>query len=74
MLGLSARVKSLRGKRDYNQLSVRLELHADDLAGLWANRAQRQFNILECGDIEVGIGAASAAGDDTIQKQSQGYI
>lgn len=54
--------------------AVRIELQADCYAGVWAVRADRQFNMLESGDIESGMQAASAVGDDTLQKQSQGYV
>lgn len=54
--------------------AVRIELQADCYAGVWATRANRQFNMLESGDVEAGLRAASAVGDDTLQKQSQGYI
>ena len=57
-----------------NALSVRLELQADCFAGVWANNAQRARNILESGDVEEGLNAATAIGDDRLQKQSQGYI
>lgn len=53
--------------------AVRIELQADCYAGVWAFRANRQFNMLESGDVESGLQAASAVGDDTLQKQSQGY-
>lgn len=53
--------------------AVRIELQADCYAGVWAYRANRQFNMLESGDVESGLRAASAVGDDTLQKQSQGY-
>lgn len=56
-----------------NQLSVRLELQADCYAGVWANRAQKQ-GLVEAGDAEEALGAASAVGDDNIQRQSQGYV
>jgi predicted metalloprotease len=59
---------------DFNRLMVRLELQADFLAGVWANHAQRMANILEEGDIEEGINAAGAVGDDRIMKQTQGYV
>jgi len=49
-------------------------LQADCLAGIWANHANRTRQLLEVGDIEEGLNAASAIGDDTLQKQSQGYV
>jgi predicted metalloprotease len=57
-----------------NQLSVRLELQADCLAGVWANHANSTRQLLEVGDLEEGLAVASAIGDDTLQKQSQGYV
>ena len=57
-----------------NQLSVALELQADCYAGVWANRAARKDLILEQGDVEEGLNAASAIGDDRLQQQSQGYV
>jgi uncharacterized protein len=56
-----------------NQLSVRLELQADFLAGVWAHYAQKK-GILEVGDIEEALGAASAVGDDRLQREAQGYV
>ena len=77
LLGISQRVDERRkraGSAEANNLSVRLELQADCLAGVWANRAHRSRQILEAGDVEEGLNAASAIGDDRIQKQTQGYI
>jgi predicted metalloprotease len=75
--GLSDKVQSARGrvsKEEYNALSVRLELQADYLAGVWAHHAQRTKNILEKGDVEEALNAANAIGDDTLQKQARGYV
>jgi predicted metalloprotease len=63
-----------RGQKGQNQLQVRVELQADCYAGVWANHAHKRFNILEKGDIEEALNAASAIGDDTLQKQAQGYV
>jgi hypothetical protein len=57
-----------------NALSVRLELQADCLAGIWANHAHRERNILEQGDVEEGLNAAAQIGDDRMQKRAQGYV
>lgn len=57
-----------------NKASVKVELNADFLAGIWAHHAQKMRNILEDGDIEEAMNAAQAVGDDRIQKQSQGYV
>lgn len=76
LLGTSEKVQRMRGRvseAEYNDLSVRLELQADFLAGVWAHHAQRTKDILERGDIEEGLRAANAIGDDTLQKQAQGY-
>lgn len=77
LLGTSDVVHEARGrvsKEEYNQLSVRLELQADFLAGVWANHAQRARQIIEAGDVEEALGAANAIGDDRLQKQAQGYV
>ncbi|MGB3467711.1 MAG: neutral zinc metallopeptidase [Cyclobacteriaceae bacterium] len=77
LLGITKKVDSQRGrvaKADYNELSVRLELQADFLAGVWAHYADRTKNILEDGDIEEALNAANAIGDDRLQKQAQGYV
>jgi predicted metalloprotease len=57
-----------------NQIQVRLELQADCLAGVWANRSQAKWNFLEEGDVDAALQTASAIGDDTLQKRSQGYV
>src|SRR3546814_7391251 len=77
LLGISKQVQSQRSRlseAEYNQLSVRLELQADFLAGVWAHHAQRAKNILENGVIEEALNAANAIGDDKLQKQAQGYV
>jgi len=61
-------------EREANALSVRVELQADFFAGVWAHHAQRMKNILEPGDIESALRAASAIGDDRLQKKNQGYV
>ena len=63
-----------RGQKAENQLQVRVELQADCYAGVWANHADKKFNMLEEGDIEEALNAASSIGDDTLQKQAQGYV
>lgn len=76
-LGILEQVMSLQGKldqREFNKYMVRLELQADFLAGVWAHHAERINKILEKGDMEEAINAASAVGDDRIQKRTQGYI
>jgi uncharacterized protein len=77
LLGISEKVRSLQsraGEREGNALSVRLELQADCFAGVWANNANRSRQILEQGDIEKGLAAAAAIGDDRLQSQSRGYV
>ena len=67
-------MKQQLSQPEANALSVRLELQADCLAGVWANRADRARNILESGDVEEALNAASAIGDDTLQRQSRGTV
>ncbi|NEZ60199.1 KPN_02809 family neutral zinc metallopeptidase [Adonisia turfae] len=77
VLGISSQVRQLQSranKAEANQLSVRLELQADCFAGVWANRADRARDILESGDIEEALNAASQIGDDRLQQQSQGFV
>jgi predicted metalloprotease len=76
LLGTSDRVQRQRSRMDQasaNALSVRLELQADCYAGVWGYYAARR-NILEPGDVESALGAASAIGDDRLQKQARGYV
>src|SRR5271168_2531885 len=61
-------------KAEANQLQVRVELQADCLAGVWANRAQAKHNFLDPGDVDQALQTASAIGDDRLQKQTQGYV
>jgi len=61
-------------EKDFNKLMVRMELQADFLAGVWAHYANLEKDFLESGDIEEGMNAASAVGDDRIMKQTQGYV
>ncbi len=61
-------------EREANALSVRVELQADCLAGIWASFANRERKILEEGDIEEGLNAAAQIGDDRLQKRAQGYV
>lgn len=75
LLGTTARLDAARGRvseEQYNAMSVKLELQADCFAGLWAHRAERSKQILEQGDIEEAMNAASQIGDDALQKKSQG--
>jgi predicted metalloprotease len=77
LLGISDEVRRRQqgmSKADANRLSVRLELQADCLAGVWANRADKARAILEAGDVEEALNAASAIGDDRLQKQSRGTV
>lgn len=76
LLGLTAKMDQQRGRvsqQQYNALSVRLELQADCFAGIWANRTNRSKHFLEPGDVEEAVRAATAIGDDALQKQAQGY-
>lgn len=76
-MGILERVHALKdrvGEAEYNEYSVRLELQADYLAGVWAHHAQKMRHILEPGDVEEALNAASAIGDDRLQMQSRGVV
>jgi uncharacterized protein len=77
LMGITAKVDGMRGRiseAQQNALSVRLELQADCFAGVWAHDAQRARQVLEQGDLEEALNAASQIGDDTLQRQSQGQV
>jgi predicted metalloprotease len=77
LLGISERNMAARQRAsagEANELSVRQELQADCFAGIWAHNADRSRQLLESGDIEEGLNAAAAIGDDRLQKQSRGYV
>lgn len=76
-LGISSEVNAARSgasETQANRLSVRLELQADCLAGVWAARADERFGVLEPGDIDEALTAAAAIGDDTLQRRGQGHV
>lgn len=77
IMGITDEVQKLRGQlseKDYNQYSVKLELQADFLAGVWANHSQKSNGWLERGDLEEALNAANAIGDDRLQKQAGGRV
>ena len=77
LLGLSDKVHAARqrvSETEGNALSVRLELQADCFAGVWANRTNQKEQILEKGDVESALNAATAIGDDALQQQSRGVV
>ncbi len=77
LLGVSNYVHAQRGRLsdvEYNQLTVRLELQADFYAGVWAHHADKAEQILERGDIDEALNAASAIGDDRLQRRARGYV
>ncbi len=77
-LGILPRVmqaqQAASSKIEANQLQVRVELQADCLAGVWANRAQQKHNFLDPGDVDQALQTASAIGDDRLEKETQGYV
>jgi uncharacterized protein len=77
LLGITGQVDRLRrqvSQAEGNQLSVMMELQADCFAGVWARHTEERAQVLEEGDLEEGLRAASAVGDDRIQRRSQGYV
>jgi predicted metalloprotease len=77
LMGITAKIDAMRGKvsqAQMNALSVRLELQADCLAGVWAHHSQKGKGWLERGDIEEALNAASQIGDDTLQRASKGQV
>jgi len=67
-------MRSRLSQKEYNNLSVKMELQADCFSGIWAHHAQKMRNILEPGDVEEALNAASMIGDDRLQKQTRGYV
>ena len=77
VLGIADRIRQAQegaGQETANALQVRMELQADCFAGVWGAHAQAQQGFIESGDIEEGLAAAAAIGDDRLQRQSQGYV
>jgi predicted metalloprotease len=78
LTGLAGQVRDAqqrsRSKADANALSVRMELQADCLAGVWAHHAHRERSLLVPGDVEEGLQAAAAIGDDTLQRRGAGHV
>lgn len=77
IMGITDKVQNLRGqmsKTEYNKYSVKLELQADFLAGVWAHHSQQMSQMMEKGDLEEALNAAYAIGDDRLQKQSSGRV
>ena len=77
LLGILPRAAEMErrvSEAQVNQIRVRVELQADCFAGLWAARAQAKWNFLEDGDVDAALQTASAIGDDTLQRRSQGYV
>jgi predicted metalloprotease len=77
LLGINSEVQAMQrqvSKTEANELSVRLELQADCMAGVWGYHTQRARNMLEAGDLEEALNAASAIGDDRIQRESSGRV
>ena len=74
LLGITEKVDAMRGGPQEKQYSVRLELQADYLAGVWAHHANKMRDMIETGDVEEAMNCAEKIGDDALQKQAQGYV
>ena len=77
IMGITDKMNQLRGqvsKTEYNKYSVKLELQADFLAGVWAHHSQRMTQMMETGDLEEALNAANAIGDDRLQKNASGRV
>ncbi|WP_342130742.1 KPN_02809 family neutral zinc metallopeptidase [Hydrogenophaga sp. OTU3427] len=77
LMGITGKMDQMRGRvsqREFNQMSVRVELQADCFAGIWAHHNQKTKAILEPGDVEEALNAAAAIGDDALQRKSQGQV
>ena len=77
LMGITGKMDGMRGRvseAQYNQMSVRVELQADCFAGVWAHDAQAARQVLEQGDVEEALNAASQIGDDALQRKSQGTV
>jgi predicted metalloprotease len=77
LLGVLPKVQQAQRAMDQtgaNSLQVRVELQADCLAGIWANRGQAKWDFIEPGDVDSALQTASAIGDDRLQRRSQGYV
>jgi predicted metalloprotease len=77
LLGVSDRVRAARDRmtpEEYNRLSVKVELQADFYAGVWAHDTEKMSDVIESGDIDEALQAASAIGDDRLQRRAQGYV
>ena len=77
LLGILPRAQQMQqslDKVEANQVQVRVELQADCLAGVWANRSEQEWKFIEPGDVEAAMQTAAAIGDDRLQRQTQGYV
>ncbi len=77
LMGITDQVDRLRGQlpeKEFNEYSVRLELQADFLAGVWAHHSQQRFGLMEDGDLQEALNAANAIGDDRLQREQMGRV